>query len=85
MLEALDPPSSVAVAAADKAAARARRDIEHAQDYQCFIRQESARVFASLVAAEVGVSYGRGLFQLAEESVRAANELWMALPPECKL
>lgn len=79
----VEPTSSVAVALADKAAARARRELERQQDWQCFIRQESARIFASMCGAERGRDVD-GQWA-ASTSVRLAQCLWDALPEECKL
>jgi hypothetical protein len=75
-----EPTSSVAVALADKAAARARRDLERQQDWQCFIRQESARFMAALIEA------GNDDFSwAARRAVDAAQALWDRLPDGCKL
>lgn len=75
-----EPTSSVAVALADKAAARARRDLERQQDWQCFIRQESARFMAAFIQAGNDSDSW-----CARRSIDAAQSLWDALPEECKL
>lgn len=79
-----EPPSSVAVAAAEKAAARARRELERQQDWQCFIRQEAPRIFAAMISADTRSEY---IYynQPAKKAVEAAQALWDALPEDCKL
>ena len=87
MIDAInEPTSSVAVALADKAAARARRELERQQDYQMFIRQETPRIFAAFVQGHMAKDgYCHNASYCAEQALRFTQELWSALPEECKL
>lgn len=83
--EPQEPASSVAVALADKVAARARRELERQQDWQCFIRQESARIFCAIVSADgADARHNTGSYT-AKCAVEFAQNLWDALPEGCKL